>query len=254
MNMELLDLPRPATATGRCLTRTSEKYLFVPTEQIAQELMQHGWKVSSAVTTRTKSADRQGFQKHMVRFRPMDDGKQIRLGDSIAELLLVNSHDSTTSYQFRSGIFRMVCSNGMIVSEQEFPGVRVRHHGSLQEIIDASLEVASKLPTLAGIVNSMKAKALTNIQRMDFASAAIKLRHGADTIVTPDTLLRVQREADSATDLWTTFNVVQENIMRGGGIGQNKNGDFHRLRPVKGMDKNIAVNTGLWDLAAGMVR
>ena len=251
---ELLTLPAAVTATGRCPSRTSDKYLFVPTEQIAQELMSHGWKVSSAVATRTKVEDRQGFTKHMVRFRPMGDKNTIKLGDSIAELLLVNSHDATTSYQFRSGVYRMVCGNGMIVSETEFAGVRVSHKGGLQEIIDASLAVAERLPELVSVVNSMKAKMLTPMQQMDFAVQAAELRHGKGTTVTPDTLLRLQREEDNGMDLWRTFNVVQENIMHGGGVGQLSNGDFRRLRPVKGVDKNIKVNEGLWELAAGMVR
>ena len=250
---EIIELPRPATADGRHPTRTSERYLFVPTEAIAQELLRHGWKVSSAVATKPKATDRQGFQKHMVRFRRAGDN-QIMIGDSIAELLLVNSHDATTSYQFRSGLFRLVCGNGMVVSETEFAGVRVSHRGSLQDIVNGSLEVAERLPELATVVNRMKAKTLTRMQQLDFAAQAVKIRHGEKTIVPPEQLLTLHRGEDLGHDLWRTFNVVQENIMHGGGIGQASNGDFRTLRPVRGVDKNIQVNQDLWDLAAGMVR
>jgi len=246
-------LPGPATADHRCLTRTSEKYLFVPTEQVVQELAQHGWMVSKTLTYKTRSEDRKGFQKHMVRLRRAT-GKQITIGDSIAELLMINSHDGTTSYQFRAGIFRLVCSNGMVVSETEFQGIRVPHKGNLREIIDASLAVAIKLPTLAEVVNTMKSKMLSTLQRTEFAHAASVIRYGEKTTVPLEQILNVRRPEDEKHDLWTTFNLVQENIMRGGGVGQLANGDFRTLRPVVGMDKNVQVNERLWDLAAGMVR
>lgn len=252
--MELLELPRPAQADGRHPTRTSEKYTFIPTERVAQELMNHGWKVSSAVATKPKDPTRQGFQKHMVRFRPADDKNTIKVGDSIVELLAMNSHDATTSWRLWGGIFRLVCGNGMIVSELSFPGIRLPHKGSLDDIIAASLEVAAKLPTLADIVNGMQRTMLTEMQRRDFAIQAIELRHGPTTVVTPETVLELRRPDDSGSDLWRTFNTVQENIMRGGGVGQLANGNFQRLRPVKGLDMNIGFNEGLWDLAAGMVR
>ena len=254
MNQHLLDLPMPARADGRHPTRTSEHYTFVPTERVCQELITHGWKVSNVVTTKPKAADRQGFQKHMVRFRRQDEKNDIKVGDSIVEMLAINSHDATTSWRLFGGIFRMVCSNGMVVSDLSFPGIRLPHKGNLEDIINASMEVADKLPGLVEIVNGMQRTMLTPVQQADLAAQAIALRHGPKTTVDVSTVLRLNRPEDDGRDLWRTFNTIQENIMHGGGIGQSENGDFRRLRPVRGMDKNLEVNTGLWDLAVGMVR
>ncbi len=42
-------------------------------------------------------------------------------------LILLNSHDGTGSYQLMSGVFRIVCRNGLIVSEGEAHMIRVPH-------------------------------------------------------------------------------------------------------------------------------
>ena len=251
--VEIINL-NPVVAPHRCEQTTSEAYSFIPTEEISAALMERGWRVSKVVTTKPKAGGRIGYQKHMVRYRRMGDN-QIKIGDSIAELLLVNSHDGTSSYQFRSGLFRMVCSNGMIVSEQEFKGVRVIHLGAtLPMIIEASMEVADRLPTLAHQVNMMQAIGMTPHQREQFALQAIDLRYGVDSGIPASIVLNTRRQEDEAQTLWNTLNVVQENIMHGGMYAPHRAGGWQPLKPVKGMALDLKVNEKLWDLAAGMIR
>lgn len=230
--------------------RASQSYLFVPTTKVIETMADHGWVMNSSAETKTRKPERAGYQKHMIRFRPQDPNNQIRVGDSIAEILMVNSHDTSTSYQFLGGVWRIVCSNGLIVSEVSFPGVRVRHHGSLGEIMDASLAVAERLPELVAQVNRLKEKQLSTLRQMEFARDAMEIRYGKKDVLDVKDLLVTRRDEDLPTDLWTTFNKVQENLSRGGQVGQvGTSGTFRRMRPIGGMNKTIDVNTQLWDLA-----
>lgn len=241
--------PSPITAEHKS-PAASERYLFIPTTRVIQEMADHGWVVNSSAETRSRKPEKAGYQKHMLRFRPQSPDQQIRVGDSIAEILMVNAHDTSTSYRFQGGLWRLVCANGLIVSELTFPGVRVPHRGSLQEILEASLAVAARLPELGAQVDMLKHKELTYMRQLEFARDAVELRYGKPDTVDAKDLLEIHRDADKPNDLWTTFNRVQENLSKGGQIGSvGDNGTFRRMRPIGGMNTTLDVNTRLWDLA-----
>jgi hypothetical protein len=71
--------------------------------------------------------------------------------------------------------------------------------------------------------------------------------------VRPRTLLQPRRAEDSAHDVWTTFNTVQENAVKGGQRDHDKRkadgSRMPRTRPVKGIDSNVSLNKALWHLA-----
>ena len=88
---------------------------------------------------------------------------------------------------------------------------------------------------------------MTQRSRKDFFADAAKLR-----FEDPDEGLVIdvatpRREADRKTDLWTTFNVAQENLLRGG----FRNGTTNRMvRPISNIQKDVNLNSQLWDLAS----
>ena len=58
---------------------------------------------------------------------------------------------------------------------------------------------------------------------------------------------QIRREEDRGTDLWRTFNVAQENLIRGGFL----NGSTRRVaRPITSIQKDVKFNSELWDLAS----
>jgi len=253
MSIEIINLNPPAQAPHRCEATTSEAYTFLPTEQISKALMDRGWGISSVVNTKTKAGWRNGFQKHMVRYR--NQGQMLKVGDRVAELLLVNSHDGTCTYQFKGGIFEFICSNGLIVCSREFPGIKITHLGTtLHDVIDASMTVADTLPKLISQVNIMEAIGMTSNERDAFARAAIALRYGQDSPITPDLVLKPRRQEDAAPTLWKTMNVVQENLMRGGFYAPHRAGGWQPTRKVEGLEMNLKVNEGIWELAADLIR
>ena len=102
---------------------------------------------------------------------------------------------------------------------------------------------------------------LSNDEKLYFAEAAHSLRFDDSPIgqiVTPDKFLKVRRsEEANASDLFSVFNVVQENVIKGGLTGYaRERGQFKRVRSreVKGIDQNIKLNKALWTLAEKMLQ
>ena len=72
--------------------------------------------------TRVRHDDRRDYTKHMIRLR---HASQIN-GREANEIILLNSHDGTSSYQMLAGMFRFVCSNGLVCGDT-VADVRVPH-------------------------------------------------------------------------------------------------------------------------------
>jgi hypothetical protein len=88
-----------------------------------------------------------------------------------------------------------------------------------------------------------------------FANAALALKYDTETTPAPITeaqLLRPRRMADTGSDLWQTFNRVQENVIRGGLPARTATGKHTRTREVQGIDQSVKLNRALWVLAEEM--
>lgn len=233
----------------------SDRYVYVPTIKLVDGLRREGWEPFFAVQAKPRADDRIGHAKHMLRLRRAAD---IGQGEA-AEVVIVNSHDGSTSYQMFAGIIRFVCTNSMI-GGSKFEEVRVHHKGNIQdEIIEGAYTVAKDFPRLMDAAASMKDVQLSAGEQRAFANAALVARYGeADSPLRPDQLLRPRRSADAGPSLWQTLNVVQENVIRGGllGISEDSNGRVRRARTrqINGIDQNVGLNRALWTLADEMQR
>ena len=70
--------------------------------------------------------------------------------------------------------------------------------------------------------------------------------------VTSSQLLSPRRVQDYDNDLWTTFNRIQENSIKGGLRGRNKQGRRATTRAVGGIDQDVKLNRALWVLAQAL--
>ncbi|GHL74580.1 hypothetical protein ECZU34_23280 [Escherichia coli] len=62
-------------------------------------------------------------------------------GQHVPEIILLNSHDGTSSYQMLPGYFRFVCQNGCVCG-QSLGEVRVPHRGNVVDrVIEGAYEV-----------------------------------------------------------------------------------------------------------------
>jgi hypothetical protein len=248
-NEELLRQYAPAVfAEAPEKGRVSDRYSFLPTTDILEILQDEGWTPwkASQVKARKWSS---GHAKHLIRLRHNDlDMESFGVGDSFPEMLLMNAHNGLGSYDLMAGIYRMVCSNGMVISEADFGKIHIRHIGfESQQVISASRELVMNATKIADKVNTWKEIELTPRSRLDFFTDAAKIRFETPDEGIVQDMSSVRREADRGNDLWKTFNVAQENLLRGGFV----NGSTRRnVRPITSIQKDVKFNSQLWDLAS----
>lgn len=244
----------------------SDRYAYIPTMAVLEAMTREGFQVVHARQSRTRDEGRREHTKHMIRLRHA--GTQVKaVGDVFPEIVLVNSHDGTSSYQISAGLFRLACTNGMVVADQRIETTRVSHSGDPRaRVIEGSFSVLQGAVTALEAPREWSGIGLGRDAREALAEAAHVLRFAdADgettTPIKPTSLLVPRRYDDRKDDLWTTFNVVQENVIRGGitGTGQDADGRPRRTtsRAVNGIDQDVRLNKALWILGekmAGMLR
>ena len=237
----------------------SERYAFIPTISVVDALRGEGFFPVKATQSKSRIEGKAEFTKHMIRFR-RDDGVAIHsVGDEMPELVLVNSHDRTSSYQLSAGIFRLVCSNGMIVKSANFGDIKVQHSGDIAgQVIEGSYTIISEMPKLMSRMDELKGVQLTPQEQFIFAKSALQLRYPDDSAgnstspIRPEALLSARRRADAGMDLWTTFNRVQENMIKGGVHGTGSTGRRMSTRKVNSVSEDIRLNKALWLLTENM--
>jgi hypothetical protein len=203
----------PSVFTTEKAKHLTDKYIQTPTIKVVEDLMNLGWEVTKV--QEIKSRKYKGFQKHLLVFRnPNIVIKGANGDDSFPEILLTNSHDGKAAFNFRVGIFRMVCSNGLVISDADFGVMSIRHMNYTFESLQAKVaDMITKLPGLVQKINLFKTTVLTEAQMADFATKAAALR--TKKTVNIMSVLEPTRKEDVGNDLWLVFNRVQEKILGG---------------------------------------
>ena len=248
LSMEALRQRVPAAFADSAHESRSSAYTFISTATVADALSVAGfYPVEARQALRARSAL---HARHLIRFRRRLETVELR--DAVPEILFLNSHDGTSAYQLRVGLYRAVCTNGLVVSEGTFPVFSVAHRGDVvADVVRAALQISERFEALAGSVERMEHTRLDQLERIDFAAQAAALRfHGAsETGLEPSRLLVPRRAEDAGDDLWRTFNVVQENVLRGGIVRRSASGRLMRTRAIRAIREDVRLNSALWELA-----
>ena len=177
----------------------------------------------------------------------------VQLRDSVPEIVFLNSHNGTSAYQLRVGLFRVVCTNGLIVSHGAFPTFSVAHRGNVvDDVVAHALGLAERFEILAAQVERMEQRALAPEERIRFAERALALRYPepAEAGMAASVLLSCRRGEDAGEDLWRTLNRVQENLLRGGLLRRSPKGRLVRTRRITAIREDVRINSALWEMAA----
>ncbi len=245
--------------TNRCESKTSNKYSFIPTTTCLDVLKSEGWNPREIKEAGTRKEELKGFQRHIVRLQHIDTIDSFRtVGDEVPEIVLINSHCGASSFQLMAGIFRLVCTNGLVSGDIALQH-RITHKGyTNQAVFDALENITKSIPETMDNIKKFKSIQLSEGEQEIFADAAIPLRFdGEKYTVEPSSLLRRRRYHDDSNDLWSTFNRVQENIIKGG-VRQRKvnpkpyTNPYIRSRKVKDIKEDIRLNKSLWTLTEKM--
>ena len=236
----------PSVFTEAKASHLTDKYIQTPTIRVVEDLMNLGWEVTKV--QEVKSRKYQGFQKHLIMFRnPNIIIRGANGDDAQPQILLTNSHDGKAAFNFRVGIFRFVCSNGLVISDADFGVISIRHMNYTFESLQAKVaEMITKLPGLVNKINLFKTTVLTEAQMTDFATKASALRT-KKTVNIMDVLTPTRTE-DQGNDLWVVFNRVQEKI-----LGGSYTSGGRKARSVKNFQQDIKINEQLFELAESYI-
>ena len=131
LSMEQIRTMAPQAFATQAKPGLSEKYLFLPTSQIIEDMSRLGWKVSAAKSSRYRNKDLQDYGTHFIGFFHPDIYIRDAQGEIEAypQVVVFNSHSGRGSFKFELGIFRLVCSNGMVVKSTDLGSFQLRHKG-----------------------------------------------------------------------------------------------------------------------------
>lgn len=249
LSLDAVRARAPAVFAASAHDRMSSKYTFIPSERVLDGLMQAGFAPVEARQALTRSTSPL-HARHIIRLRRRLETVSLR--DSVPEVVLLNSHDGGSSYGIFMGLYRVVCTNGLIVSRGAFPAYCVSHRGNVvDDVIAAALRTSEQFDRLAARVERMEHRALFKDEQIRFAEKAMALRFPdpAQAGMQPSQLLTCRRAEDAGDDLWTVTNRIQENLLRGGLSRRSANGRLTRTRRISSIRLDVKLNSELWDLA-----
>lgn len=259
MNTEQLRMRAPSIFSKGSAEQTSGKYQHISTIEIIEKLILEGFMPKAAAQCNSRLKDRKAFAKHMVRFRHIDARPTV--SGLYPEIILINSHDGLSSYRLMAGLYRMVCSNGLMAGK-EYEEIRIRHQGDvMHNVIEGTYEVIKNSNQMLETADKMGSIKLSEAEKQIFAESAHAIRFDENEIgqgFDPKQLLNIRRRDEmNKNDLFTVFNVLQENLIKGGiqGYTKDKEGRLKRtrMRAVKSIDQNTTLNRALWSLAEKMM-
>lgn len=245
-----------SVAAENAYNKVSNRYNFLSTLQVTDSLAEVGLFPYLIQQQGTRIEDKAGYTKHLMRFR--SSGVPAIQGNVYPEVVLLNAHDRASSFTLELGLFRCACLNGLMVSFGNWGKYRIRHvASSISDVLLAAQNIVELFPMIESRVSTMQGIALDYSQRLALAEKAMLLRwENEKQPFQASTLLQSRRMADEGLDLWTTYNVIQENLLKGqknvrryshSGVRQ------HNTREIKSIDLQMSVNKGLWELAESFV-
>jgi len=257
LSMDQIQQQAPSVFSTQPIDDVSSRYRFIPTVHLVNLLAMMGWKPVSARQVITRTDDGMHYAKHELRFRNESaiNHSFMKVGDSLPEIVLTNSHNRTAVINLMVGLFRLVCSNGLMVSDSTIAGIRIKHVGfNDSSISDAVFQLGESLPLVLDKINLFKSVQLSSGEQRLLAQSAALLRwkNPSEIPIRPDDLLNPNRYDDHRDDLFSTFNRIQENLIHGGIKAIAPDGKQFHTRAVKSIDSDISINKGLWNLAEQM--
>lgn len=243
----------------------SDRYVFIPTATIIEDMANLGWKPVLATGKGKRANAKRKSSYHMIAFENDNPLYQIMNEDGNLEakvrIIVTNSHDGTSSFGFHIGIFRLICENGLVISTKTFSEIRVRHiHYNFEELRKVVATTTEQIPNEIAAFNAMRQREMSAEESAELAVNAIKIRKGMELNETLKVdeetisdLLAPKREEDEGNDLWSIYNVLQEKIIKGGTTLAVDGKKPRKMRGIKSAIKDLSINKRLFETAYAYV-
>jgi hypothetical protein len=252
----------PAVFSTTKAERLSDRYVSLNTSDVLPIMADYGYFPTQAAQKRSRKASTE-HTAHMLAFSSAHDIAET--GDVRPEIVLFNSHDGTGSVKLFAGLFRFICSNGLIAGEG-FQS-RIYHSKALTGFEEMLRNTVATLPELMGRIDRMRGVSLTTGDVHDMAIAGVATRwsdytgqpKGAYAVAqTVKDVMQVRRLGDEGYDAWTVFNRIQEGVVRGNAMirsitEQHPQGVMRKARPINSIKEAVRINRELWDIAEAAI-
>jgi hypothetical protein len=266
----------PAVFADSKADRLTDRYQSLRTDTLLPILADYGYQPTQAAQKRSrKVAGLSQHSAHLLAFSKMSD---INTTDDIRpEIVLYNSHDGTSSVKLFAGAYRFICSNG-IVAGDGFSATAYHSRKALSGFEEMLRNIIGNMPKLLDNIEALRSHSMSYDERYDLAKAAVMKRWqliDANTVTdamsrgeslkrgsyadenTIRDVLGMQRVEDAGIDAWTTFNRIQENVLRGHAFVKSVtgiDGDVsirqRKARPITNISEHVRINSELWDLVS----
>ena len=239
----------PSVYTQAPSERVSAKYQLFDTAAVIPVMADMGWKVVSARQSITRLPDNTPFTKHMLEFGHHDHIlREHEVGDLQMRIGLVNSHDAKNAVGIFGRMLRTWCANQATVEEQMFGDATFRHTLDMTQVRDSVYQYVKNIPPLGDKIDFYRSIATPEQTQLDFAHEALAVRWGDTAPVDERALLTVRREKDTLSNLWGLYQIVQENLTKGGHDYQAEGKRRNKTRAISSIDSDLQINGKLWAL------
>lgn len=259
MNIEQLIKTVPQVV-AQPSSHLSNRYKYIPTLEVVKDVLDLGFEIHSAKGKKSENG------LHEIVFSNSNALiDKNRLGGIHPRIHLINSHDGLSSFKFMSGLYRLVCSNGLVlplkVGEHTLAqSMTIRHtQYTFDELQGVIKELLNNMDNNIAPIYKMQETSIDREQSINFVKESLLLRNR----ITPDKvreflanipeetydyILEPKRVEDASNDVWATFNIVQEKMLEGG-FKLNK----RQVRPLNDFRRTNELNQQLFAKALDLI-
>jgi hypothetical protein len=260
-DMEDLQKYAPAAFATKPAEGVTDRYTFIESKEIVQKILDLGWELHSA-----KQNGPNPFSRHMIRFSNPGMGYFKQGNDNVKpQIILDNSHNRASGLQLHLGLFRLVCTNGLVIAiPGMYSGIKFRHMGVDKEELRKVLEASAEQYKLVGDhITDMQEVKMNDDQSEEFAIRAVATRephmfinedgtinvNKVTASTNPKEIISPIRGEDRIDNLWTVFNIIQERMIKGGYSRQTASGRNSTVRGLTNAVRNVELNKQIWGIA-----
>lgn len=228
-NLQLADQPAPWV---------SSNYSFVNTKDLVKAAQFKGFGLQDVYVAPARKITYRGevhlctpeYQRHIVTLQTSKPS--LMEGDKplFGQIVINNSYNGLSSLSLHGGLFRVICSNGLVSSEDAVASYRKAHKGDTDFKAKVLIEMAlTKIDYYMSKVKESMEIQLTEEQKIQIARrilqkrnmylisvGALSTQRAESLLVDYEDLLKPKRSQDSGNSLWSTINIIQEKIIQGG--------------------------------------
>lgn len=237
-----------ATLPDHPSPKTSDRYSFINTKTVVDNMLDLGYQIYDFRRPNFRTPDGR-FGLHEVDFRLPEHMK--KPSAEAPRILFYNTYDGSRRAQFLSGLFRFACSNGLIIGDKVHSEKYLHMNLDEAEFLEQLGTAVEKAEAGFARLDRFREITLDPSQYRKMAKEAIALRYPEGTPgldISPDVALMPRRREDVRDDLWINWNILQENLMKGGLPGLDAKGEVRVSRPVNQIARASRLNQDLWGL------